>query len=311
MGKMTDALKKARLIREGKLPSTAPEKSSETVLPVEEESEPVGGASEARVASSTRPERQPSSQVSSPVGGKAEAQTQRRVGPKVGIPDQLRGYCVTALEREGVSAEEFRALKQQVLAGMGSKRPRVILVTGAARRAGTTLVAANLALSLGENADFRVLLMDANLSESTDEQTDSDTGPASKSVLTEIFRVKDKAGLAEMILGRASVVEAVTETGLDNVWVMGTGRAHRPRRELLAPQKFQVELPRLKQAFGYVVIDSPSVTSVVEAAELAPLADAVVLVVRRGSSSKRDASEAVRLIRNRGADVLGCVMVDA
>ena len=320
MGRMTDALKKASLISEAKLPPTAPERPPETNLPVEEESEPTR-ASEGRPADSDRPEREPSSEVSAFVGGEADAQAQQPVGPKAaGVSEVsprgsaregLGGYCVTALEREGVSAEEFRALKQRVLAGMGGKRPRVVLVTGAAPRAGTSLVAANLALSLGENADFRVLLMDANLSESTDSSTGSETGAASRSVLSEIFGLKDRPGLAEILLGRSSVAEAVTKTGLNNVWVMGAGRARRPRRELLAPQKFRVELPRLKQAFGYVVIDSPSVTSVVEAAELAPVADAVVLVVRRRSCSKRDAREALRLIRNRGADVLGCVMVDA
>jgi MinD-like ATPase involved in chromosome partitioning or flagellar assembly len=69
-------------------------------------------------------------------------------------------------------------------------------------------------------------------------------------------------------------------------------------------------LSQLATVFRYVIVDAPAPAVMRQTAELAPAADAVLLVLKRSRSSRRDAREAVKLIRNRGAEVLGCVMVD-
>ena len=298
MGKMTDALKKARMIKEGKLPPTAPEKE-----PVVDEPVPVPATQ------APSPEKKPAPQT--PARGPVQQKTEApKTQPVKETPDSTtvattrkRIPCVTALEPAGLSAEEFRALKQHMLSSMRMKRPgsgksgalRVILVTGSGSGEGKTTVAANLALALGENADYRVLLVDANLA---------------KPEIPELFGLQGGTGLAELLLGRASIEEATVATGLNNLWLMGAGKARKSPEELMIPNKLQTTLAQLTGVFRYVVVDGPAPTTMRQTAELAPAADAVLLVIKRGKSTRREAQEAVKLIRNRGAEILGCVMVD-
>ena len=274
MGKMTDALKKALAIRQGKVPPTAPEIGAEELV---EEPSPAS-VPITQDAAQTEP--------SIPIDPDLSGQ----------IPQNKRGYCVMALEHEGPSAEEFRGLKQTLLTGPGADKRHVILVTGPASGEGKSTVAVNLALALGEKADYRVLLIDADVR---------------KPELPETFGLESGAGLAELLMGRAAIEDAVTSTGMNNVWVMGAGKARQNPEKLMVPKILRAMLSQLTRTFRYVVIDGPAPRVCLESAELAPVADAVLLVLRRKISGKRDVDETVRLIRNRGAEVLGCVLVDA
>ncbi len=295
MGKMTDALKKARLIKEGKLPPTAPENE-----PVVDESVPA-----AQPATKSAVERSVEAPALAAVlGRKAEKATVTSVAAaKANAAAGDKVTCVTALEPSGVSAEEFRALKQRVLSlsktrhasGSKTKNTRVILVTSPGSAEGKTTVAANLALALGENADCRVLLVDADLKTPT---------------IPGRFGLEDGTGLAELLQGRASVEEATVATGLNNVWLMGAGKARKSPEELMVPKRLEAVLSQMMSVFRYVVIDGPAPTGTRASAELAPVADAVLLVLKRSRSSKRETREAVKLIRNRGGEILGCVLVD-
>ena len=175
MGKMTDALKKARMIKEGKLPSKAPE--NEPVVDEGEDETPTQAPAAQRKPAPGVPTRE--SVERKEAEGKAEAAKAQpaKEQPTTAAPaptaaaNRKRPACVTATEPAGASAEEFRALKQRVLRSMRTKRSGsakssascVILVTGSGTGEGKTTVAANLALTLGENANYRVLLVDADM----------------------------------------------------------------------------------------------------------------------------------------------------
>ena len=325
MGKMTDALKKALAIRQGKVPPTAPETGAEELVEEPESVEVESTTQEApqdseepsgfRGAAQTEPPPLPmrpggteSSQAKSTTrsplrtprnlrGSEEPLRTPRNLrGSEERIPPDKRGYCVMALEHEGPSAEEFRGLKQTLLTGPGADKRHVILVTGPGTGTGKSTVAVNLALALGEKADYRVLLIDADIR---------------KPELPEMFGLESGAGLAELLMGRAAFEEVVTSTGMNNVWVMGAGKARQNPEKLMVPKILRAMLSQLIHTFRYIVIDGPAPRVCLESAELAPVADAVLLVLRRKISGKRDVDETIRLIRNRGAEVLGCVLVDA
>ena len=304
MGKMTDALKKARMIKEGKLPSKAPE--NEPVVDGDET--PTQTPAVERTPAPSVPARESVERKAAERKVEAAKAQPTKEAPTAALaptaaPNRKRPACVTATEPAGASAEEFRALKQRVLRSIRTKRSGsaksspscVILVTGSGTGEGKTTVAANLALALGENASYRVLLVDADMK-----------NPG----IPELFGLESGTGLAEILMGRASVEEATAATGLNNLWVMGAGKARQGSEELMTPNKLNAALGSIAGVFRYVVVDGAAPTQMRQTAELAPIADAVLLVVRRSKSLKRDAQEAAKLIRNRDAKILGCVMVD-
>ena len=298
MGKMTDALKKLRAIQEGKAPSKAPDFDEIPARTAADESPATGPAPAEKV-------------TSAPI--RTESST-----PKADIQVTMDPVCVMALEAEGTSAEEFRGLKRAVLSaltagkkGGASRKSRAVLIAAPGSGEGegcpeTSTVAVNLALALGENADFRVLLVDANF-----------TAPGIHNLLG---LPEDASGLSEVLLGRASAEEVVIPTRTNNVWFMGVGKSRQavsglsdgsgPQTDSMAPKKLRAMLKLLLQTFRYVVIDGAAVGTSLGVSTFAPAVDGVLLALPRHSSRKRDAQEAVNVVRNRGGELLGSVLVD-
>jgi len=78
--------------------------------------------------------------------------------------------------------------------------------------------------------------------------------------------------------------------------------------ELFHSERFKTFLHRISQQFDRIVIDSPPVVTVTDAAVLSTLVDGVVLVVRAFSTRKELARHAVRAIRDVGGRTVGVVL---
>jgi capsular exopolysaccharide synthesis family protein len=91
-----------------------------------------------------------------------------------------------------------------------------------------------------------------------------------------------------------------------SVYVAG---AHPPNpAELLQSERFKAVLKRLMGKFDYVILDSPPVLAVTDAAVLSTLVDGVVMVTRAFQTRKELAQHAVRRLTDIGAHVAGVVL---
>ena len=171
------------------------------------------------------------------------------------------------------------------------ERPRVILITSAIPNEGKSTVAANLARTLAQGGS-RVILID---------------GDMRKGALHQLLGLKRDPGLSDL-LGKPDTLDQViqADSALGFSFI-GSGSVSRNTGDLLLGPDFDRLLARLREQFDYVLIDSSPVFAADDASTLAPKVDGTLFVVRSGFSGARLAREALDLLYQRQAKILGVV----
>lgn len=193
-------------------------------------------------------------------------------------------------------SEEYRKLKEAFIRAASREGfDNVVLVTSANPKEGKSVTTLNLAISLAQEFDYTVLVVDADLRAPVcHKYLGIDAGP----------------GLSDCLEGRATCGEVLVKTGVGRLVLMPAGKPVANPAELLASNKMRQLLQELKHRYPdrFILIDSPPAKLFAETRALAAVADATILVVREGVSSVEDVSETVGVLDHK---VMGIVYNDA
>jgi capsular exopolysaccharide synthesis family protein len=127
--------------------------------------------------------------------------------------------------------------------------------------------------------------------------------------LGQFFGIDEKAGLTTAILGEQPVEELVQAVpGDDNLWLLGSGELPPNPAELLNGRRIQEVFAALRELFDLVLIDSPPVLPVTDSVVLAKDADATLLIVAAGQTSRGDLQRAAEKLAQVNARVVGLVL---
>lgn len=225
------------------------------------------------------------------------------VGPlQVAVPDEgktlpvTREEIVVVTDPRGQTAEQFRGLRNSIVALNPEGAPRTVVVTSSLRGEGKSVAAVNLALALGEMPGTRVLLVDANMH-----------APA----VEEYMSLPRRQGLSDLLSGRLPLDHAIRATCVPSVAVIGAGSASRNPSELLASERMKTLLSTLKRRYSYVVLDTPEATTTSDASLLGAITDGVVLVVRQNTTPRQYVEQSYNMLESLGANVLGTLLTGA
>lgn len=168
---------------------------------------------------------------------------------------------------------------------------QVIAITSCNENEGKTTVALHLARSLAELGK-EVLLIDADMR---------------KSVLAgRNSNAKDVVGLSELLTGMVALGEAHYQTQYPTLQLIFAGKYPPNPVELLNGKYFSALIKETRKAYQYVIIDTPPLGRVIDAAVVAPNCDGTVLVV--GNSTRyRQAQDVVEQLKKSGSKILGVV----
>jgi capsular exopolysaccharide synthesis family protein len=189
-------------------------------------------------------------------------------------------------------AESYRNLRSALLfLPFEGQKPKVILVTSALPNEGKSTISANLARALAMGGS-RVLLVDADLR---------------KGALHEMLGLQREPGLAELLRKPDTFDQVVQRNGRSNLAFLARGRpASNPGDLFLGPALNQL-LARWRDEFDCVIIDSCPVFAADDATTLAPRVDGTLFVVRNRFSRNRSTREALDMLAQRQARVLGLI----
>ncbi|MGA8493609.1 MAG: polysaccharide biosynthesis tyrosine autokinase [Terriglobales bacterium] len=202
---------------------------------------------------------------------------------------------VTQSRPRSQMAESYRALRTSLLLTFAGGPPTVILITSALPEEGKTTTSVNSAIVLAQKGT-RVLLIDADLRRPSIHKT-LGMGP--------------KIGLSNVLTGAATLQEAIVpSTILPELFVLPAGTPPPNPAELLASAKMKTLLDELRKQYDHIVIDSPPALSVTDAVVMSTDADAVVLVIRSGHTTKPALRRARDILLQVNARVCG-VLVNA
>ena len=190
-------------------------------------------------------------------------------------------------------AESFRSLRTSLLLSTAGHPPKFIVLTSATPSEGKTTAATNLAAILAQR-DTRVLLIDGDLRRPN---------------IHHRFGLNGKVGLTTVLTGATKLEETVQGVPeIPNLDILPSGPVPPFPTEMLSSGAMEAILRRCAEIYDYVVIDSPPILSVTDGVILARQADAVVLVVRHGKSSKHVVRRARDILLRSGAGITGIVL---
>jgi capsular exopolysaccharide synthesis family protein len=198
-----------------------------------------------------------------------------------------------------IYAESYRSLRSALLfLATEGARPKILLIASATPGDGKSTVATNLARTLALSGS-RVLLVDGDLR---------------KGHLHRLLGLQREPGLAELLAQTCDPDKVMQQDSLPNLTFISCGgyNSGNPGDLFLGSGLDQI-LARWRQEFDLVVIDSSPVFAADDASCLAPKVDGTLFVVRNRQSSARAVREALELLAQRQARILGIVFngVDA
>ena len=170
--------------------------------------------------------------------------------------------------------------------------PRVIVVTSAVPGDGKSTVSVNLASSLAAAGQWAILI-DCDLR---------------RPVIADIFGMSHDVGLTDVLAGRAELQDVAHRPSRDvPLAVVGAGRIPPNPSELLGSQRMRDFLAEISKS-AIVILDSPPVLPVTDAAVLAAGADGVLIVVSSGKTTFDMLQRAIANITRTTGRVLGVVL---
>jgi protein-tyrosine kinase len=194
-------------------------------------------------------------------------------------------------------AEEYRKLKSTIVAlTQKGEFLNTLMVTSALGGEGKSVTALNLAVSLAQECDHTVLLIDADLR---------------KPSLHRYLDLEPGLGLSDCLVDGIDVGSAIIKTGIGRLSFLPSGRSLENPAEMLASQKMRNLMAEMKHRYRdrYLIIDTPPVLPVAETRSLSLLADCIVFVVREGVPSPDEVKSACSSLEQ--GKILGVVYNDS
>jgi exopolysaccharide transport family protein len=200
---------------------------------------------------------------------------------------------VTQIRPQSQMAESYRALRTSLLLSNLGAPPKVIMVTSARPQEGKTTTSINTAIVLAQKG-VRVLLIDADLRRPSVHKT-LGMGP--------------RSGLSNVLTGSATAQQTITISAiLPNLFIMPAGTPPPNPAELLASLNMRTLIAELRGQYDHIVIDTPPTLSVTDAVVLSPSADATILVIRSGQTTKQALRRARDVLMQVNAHVAGVLL---
>ncbi len=205
---------------------------------------------------------------------------------------KIEARLITHLDPKSPVAEAYRTLRTNLQFSKIDQQLNTLLVTSAGPKEGKSTTAANLAIAMAQ-VGRRVVLLDADLR---------------RPVIHSIFGMVKDDGLTNYLMGTIEFNQAIKPTFLDNLFVITSGALPPNPSELLASKKMEETLELLKEEFDMVVIDSPPVIAVTDAAILSTKVHGTILVVSSEYTSKDAIVRAKTLLESVNSKLLGVLL---
>jgi succinoglycan biosynthesis transport protein ExoP len=229
------------------------------------------------------------------------AEVSERIGDGVvgQVPEMLEAGGKSGLallennDDNHVYVESYRSLRSALLFfSVNGERPKMILITSAIPSEGKSTIASNLACTMALGG-ARVLLVDADLR---------------KGRLHDILDTPSKPGLSELLLEPHNLDQFIQTTSVPNLSFIPRGASRRNPGDLFLNPAFINNLAQMRERYDYVIVDSCPVFAADDSTTLAPKMDGVLFVVRSNFSRAAMVREALELLQQRQANILGLIL---
>jgi len=218
-----------------------------------------------------RPEiTKPVKKIGQPDGEAVRASGQKKMQGKKKKMDR---NLVTLFSPRSFASEQFKRLRTSLLFPKSGVSPRTIMVTSAAPSEGKSFVAANLALSIAQNINEHVLLIDCDM-----------RNPC----VHTMFGFSRVRGLSDYLANGTPLHSVLLKSPVEKLSILPVGDPPHNPAELLSSEKMSDLLKEVKTRYNdrYIIVDLPPPNFTAEANALARQVDGILLVIQYGGSRR-------------------------
>jgi tyrosine-protein kinase Etk/Wzc len=202
---------------------------------------------------------------------------------------------ILALEnKDDLAIESLRSLRATLHFSFLEAQNNIIMITGPSPGIGKSFVSINLAAVLAD-AGKKILLIDADLR---------------KGSMNKALGVSREQGLSEFIANTITLDVAIHKIPMANFDFIATGSIPPNPSELLLHDRFGILLESISKLYDHVIIDSPPILAVTDAAIIGRMASATLMVIRAGQHPMRELEQSSKRLLQAGVDIKGIVFND-
>jgi len=205
---------------------------------------------------------------------------------------RVESRMITRFSPRSPISEAYRSLRTNIQFADVDKPKRVMLMTSTTSKEGKSTTAVNLAVTLAQMGS-RVILIDSDLRRPS---------------LHNFFSMDKTYGVTNVLIGSLSFDDVIKHTEVENLDVITSGDIPPNPAELVSSENMKKFIETARSRYDYVILDSPPVIAVTDAAVLSTRVDGTILVVSSGTVSRREVQRAVTLLQNVAAPILGVVV---
>ncbi len=192
-----------------------------------------------------------------------------------------------------LAMEALRGLRTSLHFARIEPKNNLLMIAGPSAGVGKTFVSSNLAVTMAQ-AGQRVLLIDADMRRGT---------------LHEVLGTRWEDGLSELISGQIPLEAAMRRVrGTENLSFISRGKVPPNPSELLMHPAFAALLQEIAPLYDLVIIDTPPVLAVTDAAVIGHHVGTTLLVVRFGINQAREVALAKQRLEQNGVKVKGAIV---
>lgn len=169
---------------------------------------------------------------------------------------------------------------------------KVVVITSCEEGEGKTTIALNLAKELSKLGK-KVLVVDADMRKSV--------------MVRRNTTATNVTGLSELLTGMVKLQDSIYRTQYEHLQIMFAGKYPPNPVELLSGKYFRQFVAGIRGFYDYVVIDTPPLGRVIDAAVIASVCDGTILVMDEGGTRIRKAQEVMDQLQKSGSKILGVV----
>ncbi|XKH58864.1 polysaccharide biosynthesis tyrosine autokinase [Halomonas sediminis] len=216
-------------------------------------------------------------------------------GFKTGLRHRKRaglGDLLALRSPTDLSIEALRSLRTSLHFAMMDADNNRLMITGSSPAVGKSFISANLA-AICAQAGQKVLIID---------------GDMRKGHLHHAFNSDSKGGLSELLSGQLTLEEAIRGTAVEGLDYITRGTSPPNPSELLMRPNFSRLLTEVSSRYDLVIIDTPPVLAVTDAAIIGKQVGTSLLVARFGMNPPREIEAAMQRLETSGVTLKGAIL---
>ncbi|MGL6377318.1 polysaccharide biosynthesis tyrosine autokinase [Aeromonas hydrophila] len=205
---------------------------------------------------------------------------------------QLNEALLAARNPADLAMESLRSLRTSLHFAMMEAKNNIVMISGPGPGLGKTFVSTNFAATLALGGK-KVLVIDADLR---------------KGYMQKVMGQEMGAGLSSYLAGQTDLTQVVSQTGFDGLDFVCRGAVPPNPSELLMHPRFKALLDWASERYDFVIVDSPPILAVTDAAIVGQHVGASLLVARFAKTAVKEVEVAIRRFEQNGVSIKGILL---